>query len=181
VKPTPGRQPRECGFALSSSLLPGEACQCVLDIRSRGIIHGPPSQRVGCRTRGFRGARERTVRRQHRSPHSERGHVDGGGAFARWPHHRDRSARRVMDAQRRGRAGGTDSRGWLRCAAAGVVAGRPAPCVSGLSDQHLEHLDGQSRRLRAAAGDRRCLRRSRAALVARRHAHRVRLGSQRQL
>ena len=69
----------------------------------------------------------------------------------------------------------------LRRAAAVVVARRPAPRVSGLSHQHLEHLDDRRRRHGHAAGDERAVRRSRAALVARRHAHRVLVRPQRQL
>ena len=72
-------------------------------------------------------------------------------------------------------------RGRLRRADAGVVAGRPAHRVPGVSREHLEHLDRERGRHRADAGDLRPVRRSRAALVARRRAHRVLVGPQRQL
>ncbi len=62
-----------------------------------------------------------------------------------------------------------------------MVARRPAHRLSGLSRQHLEHLDDESRRLRAAAGNVGPVRRSRAALVARRPPPRVFVGPQRHL
>ena len=85
-----------------------------------------------------------------------RRHVDGGGAVARRPHDRHRSARRAVDAQQRRRTGDAHPRRRLRRADAGVVAGRPADRVSGVPQQHLEHLD------RSNATAPRCGRRHRA-------------------
>ena len=69
---------------------------------------------------------------------------------------------------------------WRRAPAV-MVARRPVDCVSELSRRYLAHLDREPGRLRSEGRDERAVRRSRAALVARRHADRLLLRPQRQL
>ena len=94
---------------------------------------------------------------------------------------RHRSAGRTVGAADRRRHGDAHHRRIRRRAPAGVVAGREDDRVPELSRRHVAHLDGGRRRLGSEGGDQRPVRRSRAALVARRIADRVLVGSQRQL
>ncbi len=104
----------------------------------------------------------------HHRHHRQRRHVDGDRAVARSPDDRDRSAGRAVDGADQRRRGEADHRRVLRRAAARVVAGRQEHRVPGIPRRHVAHLDGGGRRQQPDGVTSGPVRRSRAALVARR-------------